>query len=171
MLYYYRYTGGNTHVWRWTPGDVCPPLTAKYDTYSGAILGFAFDPDGLCYQLIFSGSSSPSYNISLRTVDFSTGTFGPTVPITRPSGLNITSQNGDITLTPDGKMLMVWDKKYFAVNYQDYGTAPSLVATPIATLSGSHIVGLSFSEGRLIAADAGNQYCDLDLLTGAKTAI
>ncbi len=171
MLYYYRYTGGNTHVWRWTPGDVCPPLTAKYDTYSGAILGFAFDPDGLCYQLIFSGSSSPSYNIALRTVDFSTGTFGPEVPITRPPGLNITSQNGDLTLTPDGKMLMVWDKKYFAVNYQDYGTAPSLVATPIATLSGGHIVGLSFSEGRLIAADNANQYWDLDMLTGAKTAI
>src|SRR5690606_13944242 len=110
-LYYYRYTGGDTYVWRWTPGSGCPPKTAVYQTYNNkAILGFAFDPNGLCYQLIFTGSGP--YGIALRTVDFTNGTFGPQKNISLPSGVTITQQSGDLTLTPDGKMLMVWDRKY-----------------------------------------------------------
>lgn len=171
MLYYYRYTNKNTYVWRWTPGSGCPPKTAVFQTYTNkAILGFAFDPNGLCYQLIFTGSTSP-YGLELRTVDFSTGTFGPSKPISLPSGVTITQQSGDLTLSPDGQMLMVWDKKYITVNYEDYATPNPLKATLIATLSGSQIVGLNFAEGKLIAADAGNKYWDLNILTGAKTAI
>lgn len=169
-LYYYRYTGGNTYVWRWTPGSGCPPSTAVYQQYNNAaILGFAFAPDGLCYQLIFTGGSP--YGLALRTVDFTTGTFGPQKNITLPGGVNITQQSGDLTLTPDGKMLMVWDRKYLTVNYEDYATPNPLTATLIASLSGSQIVGLNFAEGKLIAADAGNNYWDLNIMTGAKTAI
>ncbi|PVD54036.1 hypothetical protein DC498_01190 [Terrimonas sp.] len=170
QLYYYRYTGNNTYVWRWTPGSGCPPTTALYTVYNNmAILGFAFAPDGLCYQLIFTGSSP--YGLALRTVDFSTGTFGPSKAISLPSGVNITQQSGDLTLTPDGKMLMVWDKKYLSVNYQDYATPNPLQGTLIANLSGDQIVGLNFAEGKLIAADANNKYWDLNILTGVKTAV
>lgn len=170
MLYYYRYTNKNTYVWRWTPGSGCPPKTALFDTYvNQAILGFAFDPNGLCYQLIFTGSSP--YGLALRTVDFSTGTFGPQKNISLPSGVSITQQSGDLTLSPDGRMLMVWDKKYLTVNYEDYATPNPLKATLITTLSGNQIVGLNFAEGKLIAADNGNKYWDLNILTGAKTAI
>lgn len=171
MLYYYRYTSKNTYVWRWTPGSGCPPKTALFDTYTNqAILGFVFDPNGLCYQVEFTGSSSP-YGLSLRTVDFSTGTFGPSKPISLPSGVSITQQSGDLTLSPDGRMLMVWDKKYLTVNYEDYATPTPLKATLVTTLSGDQIVGLNFAEGRLIAADNKNKYWDLNILTGAKTAI
>ncbi|MFT3947139.1 MAG: T9SS type A sorting domain-containing protein [Agriterribacter sp.] len=171
QLYYYRYTNGNTYVWRWTPGSGCPPTTALYTVYNNmAILGFAFAPDGLCYQLIFTGSSSP-YGLALRTVNFGTGTFGTTKAISLPSGVNITQQSGDLTLTPDGKMLMVWDNKYMSVNYEDYSTANPLKATLIATLTGAQVVGLNYAEGKLIAADANNKYWELNILTGAKTAI
>ena len=170
MLYYYRYTGGDTYVWRWTPGSGCPPRTSVFQTYNNkAILGFAFDPNGLCYQLIFTGSGP--YGLALRTVDFSNGTFGPQKNIALPSGVTVTQQSGDLTLTPDGQMLMVWDRKYITVNYQDYATPNPLQATLIASLSGSQIVGLNFAEGKLIAADAANTYWDLNILTGAKTAI
>ncbi|MBN8859479.1 MAG: T9SS type A sorting domain-containing protein [Sphingobacteriales bacterium] len=169
-LYYYRYTGGDTYVWRWQPGSGCPPSTAVYQKYTGmAILGFAFAPDGLCYQLIFTGSSP--YGLALRTVDFTTGTFGPQKNIALPSGTTITQQSGDLTLMPTGQMLMVWDKHYMTVNYEDYATANPLKATVIADLSGNQIVGLNFAEGRLIAADNNNKYWDLDILTGAKTAV
>lgn len=170
MLYYYRYTGGDTYVWRWTPGSGCPPRTSVFQTYTNkAILGFAFDPNGLCYQLIFTGSSP--YGLALRTVDFSNGTFGPQKNISLPSGVTVTQQSGDLTLTPDGQMLMVWDRKYITVNYEDYATPNPLQATLIANLSGNQIVGLNFAEGKLIAADNGNQYWDLNILTGVKTAI
>lgn len=169
-LYYYLYDGTDTYVWRWTPGSGCPPTTAVFQQYKNkAILGFAFAPDGLCYQLIFTGTSP--YGLQLRTVNFTTGTFGPAKNISLPSGVNITQQSGDLTLTPDGKMLMVWDRKYLSVNYQDYSTPNPLQATLIANLSGSQIVGLNFAEGRLIAADDNNKYWDLDILTGTKTAV
>jgi hypothetical protein len=169
-LYYYRYTSGNTYVWRWQPGSGCPPSTAVYQTYTNkAILGFAFAPDGLCYQLIFTGSGP--YGLALRTVDFATGTFGPQKNITLPSGTTVTQQSGDLTLMPTGQMLMVWDKHYMTVNYEDYATANPLKATKIADLSGNQIVGLNFAEGKLIAADDNNKYWDLDILSGAKTAV
>ena len=169
-LYYYRYTGGDTYVWRWTPGSGCPPATAVYQRYNGmAILGFAFAPDGLCYQLIFTGSSP--YGLALRTVDFSTGTFGPSKPINLPGGVNITQQSGDLTLTPDGKMLMVWDRKYLSVNYENYATPNPLNATLIANLTGGQIVGLNFAEGKLIASDNSNLYWELGLLTGTKSPV
>lgn len=170
MLYYYRYTGGDTYVWRWTPGSGCPPKTAVFQKYDNKmILGFAFDPDGLCYQLIFTGSGP--YGIALRTVDFGSGTFGPQKTINLPGGVNINSQNGDLTLSPDGKMLMVWDNKYLSVNYQDYASPNPLNATLIANLTGSQIIGLNFAEGKLIAADGNNKYWDLNILSGAKTAV
>ena len=170
MLYYYRYTGGDTYVWRWTPGSGCPPKTAVFQKYDNKmILGFAFDPDGLCYQLIFTGSGP--YGIALRTVDFGSGTFGPAKTINLPGGVNINSQNGDLTLSPDGKMLMVWDNKYLSVNYQDYASPNPLNATLISTLTGSQIIGLNFAEGKLIAADGNNKYWELNILSGAKTAI
>ncbi len=169
-LYYYRYTGGDTYVWRWQPGSGCPPPTAVYQKYTNkAILGFAFAPDGLCYQLIFTGPGP--YGLALRTVDFATGTFGPQKNITLPSGTTVTQQSGDLTLMPTGQMLMVWDKHYMTVNYEDYATANPLNATLIADLTGNQIVGLNFAEGRLIAADDNNKYWDLDILTGAKTAV
>ncbi|MFT3700924.1 MAG: T9SS type A sorting domain-containing protein [Agriterribacter sp.] len=169
-LYYYRYTGGNTYVWRWTPGSGCPPSTAVFQQYNNAvILGFAFAPDGLCYQLIFTGSGP--YGLALRTVDFTTGTFGPQKNISLPSGVSITQQSGDMTLTPDGQMLMVWDKHYMTVNYTDYPTATPLAATLIADLTGNQIVGLNYAEGKVIAADDNNKYWDLNILTGVKTAI
>ncbi|MBS1751872.1 MAG: T9SS type A sorting domain-containing protein, partial [Bacteroidetes bacterium] len=169
-LYYYRYTGGDTYVWRWKPGSGCPPKTAVFQTYTNkAILGFAFAPNGLCYQLIFTGSGP--YGLALRTVDFALGTFGPIKNITLPTGVTITQQSGDLTLTPTGQMLMVWDKHYLTVNYEDYATPNPLKATLIADLTGNQIVGLNFAEGKLIAADNNNKYWDLNILTGVKTAI
>ena len=169
-LYYYRYTGGNTYVWRWQPGSGCPPSTAVYQQYNNvAILGFAFAPDGLCYQLVFTGAGP--YGLALRTVDFATGTFGPQRNIVLPAGTTITQQSGDLTLTPDGKMLMVWDKHYMTVNYEDYPTATPLEATLIADLTGDQIVGLCFSEGKVVISDEANLYWDLNILSGAKTAI
>jgi len=170
FLYYYRYTGGDTYVWRWKPGSGCPPKTAVFQTYTNkAILGFAFAPNGLCYQLIFTGSGP--YGLALRTVDFALGTFGPIKNITLPTGVTITQQSGDLTLTPTGQMLMVWDKHYLTVNYEDYATPNPLKATLIADLTGNQIVGLNFAEGKLIAADNNNKYWDLNILTGVKTAI
>ncbi|HRP32267.1 MAG TPA: T9SS type A sorting domain-containing protein [Agriterribacter sp.] len=170
MLYYYRYTGGDTYVWRWTPGSGCPPKTAVFQKYDNkAILGFAFDPNGLCYQLIFTGSGP--YGLALRTVDFSLGTFGPQKTINLPVGVNITQQSGDLTLSPDGKMLMVWDKKYLTVNYEDYASPNPLNATLVANLTGNQIIGLNFAEGKLMAADDNNKYWELDILTGTRTAI
>lgn len=170
LLYYYRYTGGDTYVWRWKPGSGCPPKTAVFQTYTNkAILGFAFAPNGLCYQLIFTGSGP--YGLALRTVDFALGTFGPIKNITLPTGVTITQQSGDLTLTPTGQMLMVWDKHYLTVNYEDYATPNPLKATLIADLTGNQIVGLNFAEGKLIAADNNNKYWDLNILTGVKTAI
>jgi hypothetical protein len=68
-------------------------------------------------------------------------------------------------------MLMVWDNHYITVNYEDYPTATPLNATLIADLTGDQIVGLNFAEGKLIAADANNLYWDLNILSGAKTAV
>lgn len=170
LLYYYRYTGGSTYVWRWKPGSGCPPKTAVFQTYPGmAILGFAFAPDGLCYQLIFTGSGP--YGLAMRTVDFSLGAFGPTKTINLPTGVTITQQSGDLTLMPTGKMLMVWDKHYMTVNYEDYATPNPLNATLIADLTGDQIIGLNFAEGKLTAADDNNKYWDVNILTGVKTAI
>ena len=157
-------------MWRWKPGSGCPPKTAVFQTYTNkAILGFAFAPNGLCYQLIFTGSGP--YGLALRTVDFALGTFGPIKNITLPTGVTITQQSGDLTLTPTGQMLMVWDKHYLTVNYEDYATPNPLKATLIADLTGNQIVGLNFAEGKLIAADNNNKYWDLNILTGVKTAI
>ena len=160
-LYYTRYTGGNTYVWRWKPGSSCPPSTALLTTYPGiAILGLVFDPNGVGYQLIFTGSSP--YGLSLQKVDFTTGTLGPAIAISLPGTMPITSQNGDLIITPQGQMLIIFDNKFFTVNYQDYGVLP-LQATYINPIAGNFIVGLSYAEGKLLAADNANKYWEIFL--------
>ncbi|PWT96420.1 MAG: hypothetical protein C5B52_15825 [Bacteroidetes bacterium] len=168
-LYYTRYTGGNTYVWRWKPGSSCPPSTALLTTYPGiAILGLVFDPNGVGYQLIFTGSGP--YGLSLQKVDFTTGTLGPAIPISLPGTMPITSQNGDLIITPQGQMLVIFDNKFFTVNYQDYGVLP-LQATYINPIAGNFIVGLAYAEGKLLAADNANKYWEINILDGTKTAV
>ncbi len=169
-LYYIRYTSGNSYVWRWKPGTACPPATALLKVYPGvAILGLTFDPNGLGYQLIFTGAGP--YGLQLQQVDFTTGTLGPAINITLPGSMPaINSQNGDILITPGGQMLIIFDHKFFTVNYQDYGINP-LQATYINTIAGNQIVGLSYAEGKLLAADNTSKYYEIDILTGTKTAV
>src|SRR5438045_7660290 len=161
-LYFTRYTSGNSYIWRWLPGT-CPSSSLPvYQTYTGkAILGIDFDGTGMGYQIYFTGSSAP-YGLALQQVNFTTGVFGPIINIDL-QGQKINSQNGDLVITPSGQFLMVWDNKYFTLNYQDYNVNP-LVATYIDALTlsgGGYLVGLSYAQGKLVgSASSGCSYYD-----------
>lgn len=178
-LYYTRYASPNTYVWRWKPGSACPPSTALLTVYNNTyVIGLTFDADGTGYQLIYTGSSGGSgYGLSMQSVDFVNNTFGPVIPVSLPAGRNPLQGNGDFVITPTGQFLAILDNNYLTINYKDYNQAP-LHATLISKLTGGTIVGLSYSDGKLVAADyytsSGkyrSRYYEVGILDGSKTAI
>jgi len=150
-LYYTRYNAPHTYVWRWKPGSACPPTTALLTVYHNTyVVGLTFDSEGIGYQLIYTGSYP--YGLALQTVDFSTSTFGPILPISLPSGINPLAGNGDFVIMPNGQFMAILDNNYVTINYKDYGVAP-LHATLISIIPGNTIIGLSYSDGKLVASD------------------
>jgi hypothetical protein len=169
---YYKTSGGvASYVWRWAPGT-CPAVTLPvYKTYPNQMIaGLEFDASGVGYQINFTSS----YGIELQKFDVATNTFGPSLNIDL-QGKKVYTQNGDFVITPTGQFLMVWDNKYFSLNYQDYNTSTPLVATYIDTLKlsgGGKMVGLSYAQGNLIgSATGGCSYYSFNILTGALTPI
>lgn len=172
---YYKTSGGTaSYVWRWSPGT-CPSETLPvYKTYPNQMIaGLEFDASGQGYQIEFVGSSAP-YRLALQKFNFATNTFGPVINIDL-QGKKVYTQNGDFVITSTGQFLMVWDNKYFSLNYQDYNTSTPLAATYIDTLtlsSGGKMVGLSYAQGRLVgSATGGCAYYSFNILTGALTPI
>ncbi|HMC84271.1 MAG TPA: T9SS type A sorting domain-containing protein, partial [Chitinophagaceae bacterium] len=142
-------------------------------TYSSTfIVGLEFNTlTGDGYQLEFSTGSAP-YSIYLRKVT----SFGPPLvagapqQIFLPSGKNIYQQNGDIVITPTGKMYFVLDNKMFALDYSTYGTGV-LNATYIDTLkngTGNNVIGLSYAGGNFIVSVQGStcSYKQIDISSG-----
>jgi hypothetical protein len=114
------------------------------------------------------------YNMELQRVNFTTGALGLSYPINFGTR-KIYKQQGDMVMTPGGNLLGIYDNKYFKLNWQDYGTATPLVATFIDTLSAltsaEGLVGLSYSDGKLVGAishstSCSSSYKELDILTG-----
>lgn len=180
-LYYTSYISSQnaTYVFKWTPGSVCPPTTTLVKKYNNTyVIGITFDADGIGYQLNYTGSSGGSgYGLELQTVDFVTGTFGPSLPVSLPAGRNPLKGNGDFVITPAGQFLAILDNNYMAINYKDYNIAP-LQATMINKMTGGTIVGLSYSDGKLVAADYystggkyRSRYYEIGILDGSKTSI
>jgi uncharacterized repeat protein (TIGR01451 family) len=167
-------TGNNSIVWNWTPG-VCPTGSqAPVYTYASTfIVGLEFNTiTGDGYQLEFSTGSAP-YSIYLRKVT----SFGPPLvagapqQIFLPSGKNIYQQNGDIVITPSGKMYFILDNKMFNLDYSTYGTGV-LNANYIDTLmngAGNNVIGLSYANGIFIASVLGGScsYKQIDISSGA----
>ena len=167
-------TGNNSIVWGWTPG-VCPTGSqAPIYTYpSTFIVGLEFNAiTGDGYQLEFSTGSAP-YNIYLRKVT----SFGPPLvagapqQIFLPAGKNIYQQNGDVVITPSGKMYFVLDNKMFSLDYSTYGSG-TLNATYIDTLkngAGNNVIGLSYINGNFIASVLGSscKYQQINISSGA----
>ena len=150
------------------------PAVSYYDA-SNQITKYirSYDANGTSWPVL-----SNVYNMQLQQVDFTTGTLGVSKPIDF-QGHYIYAQNGDVVTTPNGQFLGVWDNKYFTLNWKDYSTANPLVATYIDTLAvgtGNNLVGLAYSDGRLVAAIspsscATNQYNYIDILTGAMSPV
>ncbi len=169
-------TGNNSIVWSWTPG-VCPILSqAPIYTYSSTfIVGLEFNTlTGDGYQLEFSTGAAP-YTIYLRKVT----SFGPPLvagapqQIILPSGKQIYQQNGDILITPTGKMYFVLDNKMFSLDYSPYGTG-TLNANYIDTLkngAGNNVIGLSYANGNFIVSVQGSScsYAQVDISSGAAS--
>lgn len=176
-LYYVRYNAPHTYVWRWKPGSACPPSTALLRVYNNTyVVGLAFDAQGMGYQLIYTGSSS-NYGLALQSVNFTTGVLGPIIPVALPSGMNQLQGNGDFVITPTGQFLAILDNNYVTINYQDYNSSP-LHATLINVLPGNKIIGLSYSDGKLVASDyyisSGayrSNYYEVGIVDGVKTTI
>src|SRR5450432_2862265 len=176
-LYYIETTtGNNSIVWSWTPGTCPVSNQAPIYTYSSTfIVGLEFNPiTGDGYQLEFSTGSAP-YTVYLRKVT----SFGPPLvagaaqQIIFPSGKNIYQQNGDIVITPTGKMYFVLDNKMFSLDYSTYGTS-TLNANYIDTLkngAGNSVIGLSFANGKFITSvtNSGSTcfYNQVDISSGA----
>ena len=164
-----------SYVWRWLPGS-CPGSAASplpvYKTYSNQLIaGLDFDQTGIGYQIVFTGSSAP-YGMALQQVDFATNTFGPIENIDL-GGKNVYTQNGDLVMI-DGYSFMVWDNKYFSLNYQDYNTATALKATFIDTLAvpgNAKIVGLAYAQGKMVASASNCSYYDFNIINGRMTSL
>lgn len=180
-LYFTHYVSAQnaTYVFKWIPGSVCPPTTVLVKIYTNTyVIGLTYDADGTGYQLIYTpGGPNGGYGISLQTVDFVTNTFGPIIPVSLPPTINKLQGNGDFVITPDGKFLTILDNNYMVINYKDYNVSP-LKATLISKLTGNVIIGLSYSDGKLVASDyyswSGkwrSNYYQIGILDGAKTQI
>lgn len=125
-------------------------------------------------------NNSKVYNMHLQRINFTTGLIEESKRVNF-GGRYIYSQNGDLVLTPDGKYLGIYDNKYFNINWKDYNSG-ALVATYIDTMvlpvtaPLSYIVGLAYSDGKLVASTSTpsrctNSYKEIDIITGTQTNI
>lgn len=187
FLYYTRIVnmgGGiyNSYVWKWLP-TTCPSGPPALDTVkmfpNKFVAGAEFDPaTGLAYQINLVGPSGGPYDMEMQQVNYSTGVLGTSVPINF-GGRKIYRGAGDVVLTPAGQFLGIFDNKYFAVNWQNYGIGP-LTATFIDSLTfgaNNYMVGLSFSGGKLVGSIRNSSsatpcsYNEIDILTGGQSPI
>lgn len=171
----------NSYTYRWLP-TTCPnsgiPLPVFQTFNNQFVAGVEFDPaTGLAYQMNFIDAGGGKYSMQLQEVNFATGTLGALKNIDFGSRY-IYAQNGDLVMTPGGRMLAIFDNKYFTVNWKDYNSATPLVATYIDTIpvgGGYNLVGLAYSDGKLVASiyngTCGSSYKEIDILTGAQSPI
>ncbi|MGC4100211.1 T9SS type A sorting domain-containing protein [Ferruginibacter sp.] len=149
------------------------PSISYYDNTNGDLRFIrAYDANGTLWY-----KNSGVYNMELQQVNFTTGALNNSYPLDF-GGRKIYKQTGDMVMTPSGNLLAVYNNKYFKVNWKDYGTATPLVATYIDTLilgTNNDLVGLSYSDGKLVGAistaSCPNNYKELDILTGAMSAV
>jgi hypothetical protein len=125
------------------------------------------------------------FKMELQKVDFATGLLGISRPIDFRDGTGaqkyIYQQNGDVVMTPGGKMLACWDNKYMTVNWQDYASAVPLVATYIDSFkfgaAGIDMIGLAYSDGKLVGSVKNKNtvcssfYTEIDILSGVLSPI
>ncbi len=165
---YYLYTRMSplrTFVWKWPAGS-CPTVNSpRLDTISSFaydILGVTFDKNGNGYMLEFS-LTGPPYTALLRSIDFTTGTYGQADTLDLTGGAKIYSTGtGDIAMSPSGQMYFVVDNKLFTPDYTNYGgAAKKITCTYIDTVRspGGSLVGLTFAQGELLAAYSGGSSC------------
>jgi hypothetical protein len=178
LIYYFRWSGGRTYVWRWAPGT-CPTSSLAPIRVFNSILTAAFDADGYAWMVNMNstGSSPVTYDLSLQRIDFTTGAIDAAVPVSLPTGVNIYTQNGDFAITPAGQFYFAFDNKLMTMNYRDYGLSP-INATYIDTIRlpvfGSNLVGLSYAGGQFIGSFRKSStpsnciHSRLDMLTGDR---
>lgn len=179
---YYLYTrlsNLRTFVWRWPIGS-CPTSTSpRLDTlrsFAYDILGVTFDKNGNGYMLEFS-LTGPPYTALLRSIDFTTGTYGQADTLDLTGGAKIYSTGtGDVAMSPSGQMYFVVDNKLFTPDYSAYGGPnKKITCTYIDTVRspGGNLVGLTFAEGELIAAYQGGgcRFREIAPMTGDTTII
>lgn len=175
LLYYIRYTGSNSYVYRWAP-NTCPSGLAVNRVFNNQFVGgVAFDPSGVGWQMNFTGSSAP-YGVTLQKVDFATGVVGAQANVILPPGVKIGSQTGDLIYSPSGILYFAFDNKLLTVNPSSYPGGP-LNATFIDTIqlgAGNKLVGLAYSEGKLLASVRGSSSCfyrEINNMTGDTSVI
>lgn len=179
MIYYFRWVGTSTMVWRW-PAGTCPTGgLAPIRTFSNANLTAAFDSDGNAWMvnMIQTGSNPVRHNLTLQRIDFTTGVIGAAVPVTLPPGVNIYQKNGDFTITPGGLFYFAFDNKLMTMNYTDYGSLP-INATYIDTIPlpspNQHLIGLAYAGGQFIASFVKSGTCihsRINMLTGDRFTV
>ena len=172
----YGGTASHTFVWRWPVGTIPTAINPMKDTLSSFkadILGVAFDNNGNGYDIEFTSVSAP-YKPLIRSINFATGTFGGVDTLVLTGGAKIYLQgSGDVAMTPSGQMFFVVNNKLFTPNYKAYtGTGANLTCTYIDTVRTSgNFVGLTFAEGKAIAAYSGGgcPFQQINLLTATNT--
>ena len=183
LYYLYTQLGSNlrTWIWRW-PVGTCPTSSSpRLDTirsFAYDILGVTFDKDGTGYMIEFSTGSAP-YTAFLRTIDFVTGTYGQADTLELTGGVTLTETGtGDLAISPSGQMYFAIDNKLFTPDYKNYGgPGKKITATYLGPVvpptSSAYLVGLTFSEGQLIASYSGSgcPYREINPLTGEWTNI
>ncbi|HEY8397275.1 MAG TPA: hypothetical protein VIK80_05000, partial [Flavihumibacter sp.] len=185
MVYYLRWSGSNTYVWRW-PVGTCPSNNpAPLRIFNNAQLTVAFDKEGYGWMVnMISQSTSPAtFRLTLQRIDFTTGVLGPIQDVALPSGVKIYTANGDFTITPAGQFYFAFDNKLMTMNYTDYGVN-SIQATYIDTIPlpnpRQNLIGLAYVAGQMVASfkrNASNNpkytamcsHNKVDMMTGDRT--
>jgi hypothetical protein len=176
MIYYFRWVGTSTMVWRWPVGTCPTGGLAPIRTFTNANLTAAFDSEGYAWMvnMIQTGTNPVRHNLTLQRIDFTTGVVGAAVPVTLPAGVNIYQKNGDFTITPGGQFYFAFDNKLMTMNYTDYGSLP-INATYIDTIplpsSSQHLIGLAYAGGQFIASFVKSSACvhsRINMLTGDR---
>lgn len=180
QMLYYVWTDYNipapykSYIWRWS-STTCPAVALDtVRTFSTDIGGITFDPNGIGWQLEFSGQpAGVPHAAYIRTVNFTSGTIGTDDTLDITPGINIYNVGtGDITLTPSGQMYFVFDNKLFTPDYMSYGgpthhikcTYIDTIKVPVGS---SGLPGLAFGCGDLIGSySTGCTYQKIDPVTG-----
>lgn len=185
-IYYFWTTyspSTRTYAWRW-PLGTCPTSTSprldSIRSFAYDILGVAFDKNGNGWMLEFD-LAGPPFKAYLRSVDFTTGSFGQADTLNITAGKQIwASGSGDIAISPNGQMYFVVDNKLFSPDYTNYGgPGKKITCTYIDTVkapagSGVNLVGLAYAQGKLLASyqsSLGCPYKEVNPLTGDTSAI